>query len=286
MKKSLIGIIGDKGNFGRRLKEFCLANGFNVIGSDFKTPLSNKGVVKKSDVVIFSVPPRVAVSVIEEVLPFSRSEQLWLDVTSVKVLPIEAMRKSKAEVVGLHPMSAPSVDSFEGQVIIKCVERLDKWRDWLDEFLLLTKAKIVERSPHTHDVYGAMVQSLLHDILIAMMGVLGTMRAHQLDPKLLFEQASPLFYFQLVLMGRVLSRDAKLYADIQVCNPYTLPAVRSFEAHIKILRRKIEKNDTDGFIVEFERAKSYVKESDLREFSDVFEEIVKVIAQKRAKQST
>lgn len=283
MKRKIIGIIGNKGHFGRKLKEFCVGEGFTVIGSDLNTALSNREVVEKSDVVIFSVPPRFTAPVIEEVLPFSRPEQLWLDVTSVKVLPIEAMRRSKSEVVGLHPMSAPSVNSFEGQVIVKCVERLDKWRVWLDGFLLLTKANIVERPPHTHDVYGAVIQALLHDVLIAMMGMLGSIRSHQFDPKLLLGQASPLFYLQLVLMGRVLSRDAGLYADIQLYNPYTLPALRSFEAHIKMLRRKIERRDTEGFMAVFKNVKSFFGEDDLQEFSDVFEEVVKIIASKRSK---
>ncbi|MDP2705213.1 MAG: prephenate dehydrogenase [Patescibacteria group bacterium] len=284
MKKNpTVGIIGDKGSFGTRLKEFCLANGFRVIGSDLHTPLSNEDVVKKSDVVIFSVLPHVAVKVIEEALPFSRPDQLWLDVTSVKVIPIELMRKSKAEVVGLHPMAAPSVDSFEGQVIFRCVERLGRWRGWLDAFLALTKAKIVDYQPHTHDIYVAPGQPVLHSTLIAMMGMVGILRIQQLDPRMFLEQATPLCYWYLVLGARVLSRDPQLYADIQLFNPYALSALRIFQSTIAKLIDMIEKNDKEGFIAEFTQVKSYFKEESLHELSELFEKVVKDVAQERAK---
>ena len=56
-------------------------------------------------------------------------DRLWLDVTSVKEAPVQAMLASQAEVVGLHPMTAPpKAPTLKGRVMVVCEARLQHWQ--------------------------------------------------------------------------------------------------------------------------------------------------------------
>ncbi|ETW93153.1 MAG: hypothetical protein ETSY2_51930 [Candidatus Entotheonella gemina] len=116
-----VGIIGIAGGYGQWLARIFSALGYSVIGSDprHEQNIGNRKIVETANVVLFSVPMDMAPDVIREVVPYARKNQLWLDVTSLKKQPVAAMLESKAEVVGLHPMVAPTVDSWKGQVV-KC----------------------------------------------------------------------------------------------------------------------------------------------------------------------
>src|SRR6185369_4713005 len=119
VRQVVVGIIGINGRFGQMLKGFFEKLNCLVIGSDRDHPtlLTNKEVVEKSDVVLFSLSIRRTVEVINSLIPFSREDQLWMDVTSIKQPAVAAMLRSKAQVLGLHPMFRPDI-SFEGQTVV------------------------------------------------------------------------------------------------------------------------------------------------------------------------
>jgi prephenate dehydrogenase len=125
MKKPIVGIIGINGLFGQLLKSFFEEHCDTVIGSDSQNPTLNTNidVVTKADVVIFATPIMETPDIIHSVLDHTRSDQLLMDVTSIKQPAVEAMLKSKAQVVGLHPMFRPTVP-FAGQTIVVCLARL------------------------------------------------------------------------------------------------------------------------------------------------------------------
>ncbi|CAD7777149.1 hypothetical protein BLFGPEAP_01615 [Candidatus Methanoperedenaceae archaeon GB50] len=60
-KPNIIGIIGGTGRMGQWFEAFFEKRGYEVLISSRRTPLSNKELVQKSDVVIISVPIRVTV---------------------------------------------------------------------------------------------------------------------------------------------------------------------------------------------------------------------------------
>jgi len=123
---STIGIVGGKGEMGRFFAHFFQNKGFRVEVSDLDTPLSNRELVELSDIVLFSVPLHLAEKIIEETVPYTRQNQLLMDVSSLKEKPVKAMLKSEASVIGLHPMFGPQVSSIKGQTIIACPIRIDK----------------------------------------------------------------------------------------------------------------------------------------------------------------
>lgn len=106
---------------GQWFEAFFEKRGYEVLISSRRTPLSNKELVQKSDVVIISVPIRVTVEIIKEVGPYIAPEALLMDFTSLKKASVEAMLKySKSEVMGAHPLFGPNIESLKGQTIILC----------------------------------------------------------------------------------------------------------------------------------------------------------------------
>lgn len=271
MKELTVGIIGIQGQYGQWLKSFFERMGHYVIGSGRSTAVTNAEVVKRSDVVIFSVPIRVTVSVIEELIEHSRPEQLWMDVTSVKARPIESMLKSEAEVVGLHPMCAPTLESLKGQVMVRCDARLDKWREFVERFCEASEAKIKVMSPEDHDKMMATIQVLPHASILSMASVL---KEHDVNVHEMLECTSAFYKITWSLMGRILAQRADLYADIQMENPSSVEVLRNLEDSIRALRERVEAGDRAAFIEAFDLSAEHIGQDELKGGFDIFEELI------------
>ncbi|MFY9545509.1 MAG: prephenate dehydrogenase/arogenate dehydrogenase family protein, partial [Candidatus Methanoculleus thermohydrogenotrophicum] len=114
----LAGIIGGTGQMGRFFAGVFEEAGWEVVVSGTKTPRTNQDVAEMADLVMVSVPIRATVGVIREVAPLLSEEQIFCDLTSLKVEPVRAMLASRAEVIGLHPMFGPGAVSLRGQTIV------------------------------------------------------------------------------------------------------------------------------------------------------------------------
>ena len=107
----VVGIVGSDGAYGRWLRRFLAQRlGLEVIGHDPADPQSDspETLLERAQVLIFSAPIRHTPALIADYVARSAGREagrLWLDVTSVKSAPVEAMLASQAEVVGLHPMT-------------------------------------------------------------------------------------------------------------------------------------------------------------------------------------
>ena len=122
------GIIGGTGRMGRLFAKVFEKAGYEVLVSGRKTAITAAEIAKQCDIVVISVPIRETVRVINEIAPLLQPDQLLCDFTSLKVRPVEAMLKSKADVIGLHPMFGPTVKSISRQTIIVCPARAKEAR--------------------------------------------------------------------------------------------------------------------------------------------------------------
>lgn len=111
-----IGILGH-GRFGRALADLIHEAGLEIRAldphadvPDARRASSLEELVSGADAVIVSVPVAGIPEALEALRPHLRPEQLVLDVGSVKVHPIEAMRATLGEAipwVGTHPLFGP-----------------------------------------------------------------------------------------------------------------------------------------------------------------------------------
>lgn len=248
-----IGIIGGQGKFGQWLVNFFQNLNYEVLVSDIDTKLTNRQVVEKSEVVIFSVPISKSVEVIEEVAPYSREGTLWMDVTSLKTRPVEAMLKSKASVIGMHPMFKPTI-SAKGQVIILCPVRAGEWLEWLQPILENSGAKVKIMIPQEHDEMMALIQGGTHIPLIAAGYALKRLGVNLTDS---LDIASPIYRMRLEMIGRILGGDPELYAEIAVLNSNTSKIVSNLLVAVQSLLHSLISQDIEEFVRIFKEAAEF-----------------------------
>ena len=248
-----IGIVGSAGAFGRWFRHFFEQRmGLRVIGRDPNgdATLSPIDLIERADVLIFSAPIRATADLIAEYATLAAGRErgkLWLDLTSIKAAPVAAMLRSRAEVAGLHPMTAPpKTPTLQGRVLVVCEARIDAWRGWLDAFLAATEADCVRAEPERHDRIMAVVQGMTHATHMAQAATL-----HELAPALGGLDAIHPFRtvgYELdgVVTRRVLASNPAIYEDIQFENPHIGAMLERLAAHIGFLRDRVHERDDDA----------------------------------------
>jgi len=218
------GIIGGTGKMGSLFSGVFRRAGYEVHISGRKTRETNLDIARESDLVIISVPIRETRDVIREIAPHLTPDQVVCDLTSLKVFPVEEMLESRAEVIGFHPMFGPSVPSLQKQTIIVTPARCTKTTlDRLTGVFTGEGAQVTITTPEAHDRMMAIVQGLTHFVTIAMAE---TMRRSGIRPEDTVPFMSPVYQIETGIVGRLLSQDARLYADMLCLNPY-VPSVIS-----------------------------------------------------------
>ena len=249
--KQKAGIIGGTGRMGRLFEKVFEKAGYEVLVSGRKTPVTAADIAKQCDIVIVSVPIRDTVKVIDAIAPLMRPGQLLCDFTSLKVRPVEAMLRSEADVIGLHPMFGPTVKSISRQTIIVCPARADEARvAALAEIFEAQGAICTIATPEEHDRIVAVVQGLTHFVTLCMAD---TVRRLGVDLRKTRQFESPVYQIELSLVGRLLSQDPALYADILQQNPHVpevLAACRSSAADLAAI---VEAKDPEQFRAFFEK---------------------------------
>jgi prephenate dehydrogenase len=256
---TVVGIIGGTGKLGELFKKIFEEEGLEVLVSSRSTSLSKEELIRKSDIVIVSVPIKSTIGVIREVVPFMAEGKLFMDLTSLKVGPIDEMLKSKADVLGAHPLFAPSIGNIKGQTIILCPERITNKDLYqiINSILNKRGANIVEMTPETHDKMMGVIQGLTHFSAIVLCHSLKDL---DFDIKKSFDCTSPVYRLTLDMAGRILNQEPELYADISLLNPKTHEIVSQYIQTAEALFNKIENKDREGFIKFFEEASEYLGE--------------------------
>jgi len=245
------GIIGGTGRMGKIFIPVFEQGGYEVVVSGRSTALTNRDIAEQCDLVIVSVPIHNTVLVIDEIAPLLSKDQLLCDLTSLNVRPVEAMLRSKAEVIGLHPMFGPTVHSLRHQIIIACPARAsDKTLQDLLAIFHRQEAGCTITTPEAHDRMMAVVQGLTHFVTLCMAD---SVRKLGIEIEKTEAFTSPVYQIELSLMGRLLSQDPALYADILQQNPYVPEVLSACRSSAGDLCAIIESKDPEAFKTFFEQ---------------------------------
>lgn len=221
-----IAIVGGTGQFGQHLgKRLEDSNEIHISGkttAKAKEVAENYGwrygesteIVENADLVIIAVPISVTEDVIHEVGPHVPEDALFTDITSVKQMPVDAMSEYSEEVLGMHPMYAPS-NSIKGQKIVMCPEKGKKWTE-MEEFWKQHDADLHFTEPETHDKAMSLVQGLMH---FSELVVADVIRKSELSGDDMEEFSSPVYQLITDLTARMLNQKPGLYGSIQAENP-------------------------------------------------------------------
>lgn len=245
-----VGIVGSAGAYGRWLTRFFEQHmQVRVIGHDPADPGSHapEQLLEQADVLVFSAPIRHTSTLIAEYARLSagrEQERLWLDVTSVKEAPVQAMLASRAEVVGLHPMTAPpKAPTLKGRVMVVCEARLLHWRPWVDALCLALQAECVRATPQHHDQMMALVQAMVHATHLAQAGVLREYQPQLGTLAAMLPYRSASFELDTAIIARILSLNPAIYEDIQFGNPHVAPMLDRLLAQLQQLRTQLAQGD-------------------------------------------
>jgi prephenate dehydrogenase len=240
-----IGIIGGNGGMGRLFSSVFSRAGYEVSVSGRSTGLSNRDLAENCDIVMVSVPIRATVGVIDEIAPLMKPEQVMCDLTSVKTMPVQAMLKSKASVIGFHPMFGPNLPGIRGQNIVATPARCpDEIFSVFTSIFASEGAQVTIMTPEEHDHVVAVVQGLVH---FATLAVADAVRTSGTDFEKILSVMSPVYRIEMGLIGRILGQSPDLYGDILRMNPEVMPVLNGFSDSVERLRGSVVSPDEKEF---------------------------------------
>jgi prephenate dehydrogenase len=246
----VIGIVGSAGAYGRWLRAFFERRmGLLVIGHDPADAASDapEALLSQADVLLFSAPIRATAALIDDYARRSAGREagrLWLDVTSIKQAPVEAMLRSRAEVAGLHPMTAPpKAPTLKGRVLVASEARVERWAPWLATLYAALEAEVVHATPERHDRVMALVQAMVHAAHLAQAGALRTGAGALGGVAGLMPFRSVSFELDAAIAARILSLNPAIYEDIQFGNPHVGEALDRLLEELSELRALVAAGD-------------------------------------------
>lgn len=243
---SPITLIGAQGTMGAWITAILRGCGFTVLEVDRDTAEDTRAqALREARMIIFAVPISAAADVINDALPLVAPETFIVDITSLKVKPLAAMMNHSGEVLGLHPMCAPSPHGLKGQPIVACRGRSGPYTELFLGAMRHIGARIIEMDAERHDRLMAVVQGLNHFYSIAFAHALKSLGVSAEDT---MEVASPVYELRMQLIGRILAQSPELYADIERENPYVPEALQAYLTSLQQFKDAIEHGSREDCI--------------------------------------
>jgi prephenate dehydrogenase len=204
-----------------------------------------------------------------------REGGLLMDLTSLKVRPVEAMlAHARCEVIGAHPLFGPGAPSLSGHTVVLCPARGERWLPWVKGLFESEGGRVVLAEPAHHDRLMACVQALTHFDTLAFALTLARLKV-PLEELLHF--ATPNFNIKLKQAARLLRQDGALYAEIEAANPHTPRTLgvlaESSTALIKAIASAPRGGSAEAFKALFDEAAAFfatLPEADYRELTSQF----------------
>jgi len=284
-----IAIIGGSGKMGRWFANFLLKEGREVIitGRNEKKLLeakrqlgvevaTNVEAVKNADVILLSVPIDNFAEVVEQVCPYTRPEQVIIDITSIKVFPVETMHKhiKTGLVLGTHPVFGSGARSLANQnfVLTPTDERERTLAQKVREYLETRGARVTLMSPLEHDEMMTVILGLSHFIAIV-----------SADALLSFDKLERMktiggitYKALLTLAESVLSEDPELYASLQMNLPNMTEIEELFQRIGKTWVDLVKNRGRREFVERMNALRSRLEEGN-PDFGKAYENMYKLV---------
>ena len=285
-----VAIIGGSGKMGRWFADFLLKEGKEVIITGrnegklleakrqlgVEATTNNVEAVKSADAILLSVPIANFEEVVEQVSPYTRPEQVIIDITSVKVFPVETMHKhiKTGLTLGTHPVFGPGAKSITNQnfVLTPTNERERTLAQKVEEYLETRGAKVALMTPQEHDEMMAVILGLSHFIAIV-----------SADTLLSFDRLKQMgtisgitYKMLLTLVESVISEDPELYASLQMSLPNMMEIEELFQQRVKTWTGLVKNKDRQEFVKRMSALRSRLEEVNPG-FGKAYENMYKIV---------
>ena len=246
---------------GRWLANFLLKEGYEVVitgrnesklleakrqlGAEVTT--NNVAAAKQAKVIIISVPIDNFESVVEQICPHTHPEQVIIDITSIKVFPVEIMHKhiKRGIVLGVHPMFGPGAGGIANQsfVLTPTNEEETALAQKIREYLETREARVSLMTPDEHDELMAVILGLSHFIAIVAADTLLS-----LDKlKQMRAIGGSTFKLLLTLAEGVISEEPEFYTSLQMNLPNIAEIEKLFQGKAKTWADLVKNKDSQKF---------------------------------------
>ena len=284
-----VAIIGGSGGMGRWFANFLLKDGREVVitGRNEKKLLevkselgvevaTNAEAVKSADVVLLSVPIDNFESVVQEIQPYIRPRQAVMEISSVKVLPVEIMHKHiKAGLaLGVHPMFGPGAGSIANQNFILTPTNGDETTlaQKVKEYLEARGARVTLMTPDEHDEMMSVILGLPHFIaLVSADTLLNLGNLKQMEAI-----GGSTYKLLLTLVGSVISEDPEFYASLQMNLPNIAKIEELFQRNSKTWAELVKNKNPRQFAHRMNILKDKFKE-DNPDFEKAYQNMYKIL---------
>jgi len=256
-----VAIIGGSGKMGRWFASFLLKDGKEVVITgrneskllDAKRELgvevaTNAEAVKQADVILVSVPIDNFEPVVQEFQPYINPKQVVIDITSIKVFPVEIMHKyiKTGLTLGTHPMFGPGARSMVKQnfILTPTNEEERALAQRVREYLLVRGARVTLMTPQEHDEMMAVILGLSHFIAIVSADTLLSLGGLKQRDTI----SGTTYKLLLTLVESVLSEDPDFYAALQMSLPNMTKIEELFQRSSKTWAELVESKDRRQFV--------------------------------------
>jgi prephenate dehydrogenase len=286
-----VAIIGGSGKMGRWFASFLRKDGKEVVitGRNQKKLVEigrQLGVavaptaeaLKDADAILLSVSIDSFEEVVAQISPHVRPGQIVVDITSVKVLPVDIMHRylNTDQILGAHPLFGPGAAILSNQNVVLTPtndgEQILAMR--VKEYLEDRGARVSLMTPQEHDEKMSIVMGLSHFVAIVSADVL--VNSGKLKPD---KSISGVTYrVLLTLLESVLSEDPALYASLQMNLPGTAEVESLFLEKAGAWAELVRSKDRQRFIQQMEALRSQLERDDA-DFGKAYENMYKLTAE-------
>lgn len=245
-----VGIIGGTHGTGAQFARLLKKQGFKVRVSGRRTKITNRELAKESDILIFAPPLFNSVEIIEKTVSYcTRKDQLILDVCSLKINQVRAMKKAAGSVIGMHPLFGSYFMNVRRQDIIVCPVGRRYFKEVLG-LLASLGLRTHLMTPEAHDRLMATIQVIPH--LNALIS--GSLfRGLSIHPEKSFQLCSPVYKTELLMIGRMYAQNLELYSAIIAQNPLSKTIAKKLTDVVTDLADKITRENTESLIETFRK---------------------------------
>jgi len=285
-----VAIIGGSGKMGRWFANFLLKEGKEVIITgrnqrkllDAKQQLgsvevaTNTEAVKSADAILISVPVANFEEVVEQLQPYTRPEQVIIDITSIKVFTVEIMHKyiKTGTTLGVHPMFGPGARDIANHnfVLTPTNEVETALAQKIRSYLETRGARVTLMTPQEHDEMMSVILGLAHFIAIVSADTLLSLD----NLKQLEAIGGSTYKVLLTLAGSVISEEPELYASLQMSLPNVTKIEKLFQEKAKIWAELVKNKDRQEFVNRMNALKNSIEKGDL-DFRKAYENMYKIV---------
>ena len=236
---------------------------------------SNIEAIRDAGVILLSVPIETFEDIVIELAPHIRSEQVVVDVTSVKAMPVAAMHRhlKTKKILGTHPLFGPGAEGISGQnfVLTPTNDEERALAGKVSDYLETRGGRVSLMTPEEHDDKMTVILGLSHFIAIVAADTLVSSRKDNRPTTL----GGITYKVLLTLVESVISENPELYASIQMSLAGVPEIEALFQGKVAAWAEVVKNKDREAFVRQVKALKSRL-EKDNPDFGKAYENMYRL----------